>query len=634
MVTGFEVQRRELVLNGKPFGAAGPYEKIVGRLCYAIDPDHPLHRQITDIDLAARDDQGRVTFEGDFYLLAPVESANGSRSLLFDIPNRGRKSTISLFNSTPRVSDPMSEQHFGNGFLMRHGYTLAWAGWQADIQRAPGFMSLDVPRAQGLEGYMRVELKPHSLEARMPLGDLSHVTCPSIPQATIDMHDPAASLRIREHGGADAVELPRSAWRFPDPTHVEVDGGFRPGAIYSVVFRAKDPVILGLGFLAIRDAAAWLRWGTSESGNPCAGAIDRAHLFGMSQNGRFIREMLHRGLDEDESGRMVFDGVLSHIAGAQRGEFNVRFGQPSLLSSQSVGALGPFDDAALYRRLEGRGQAPRIITTNSSWEYWRGDASLVHTDSDGRCDIDPPAFARTYLLAGTQHTTGPIPPLAAEPNTGNRGHHTFNVVDDRPLMRSILHTLDRWVSDGTPPPPSAYPRLSDRTAVQPESLFESFVRIPGVRPPERIGRPRRMDFGELQASGIPCYPPRIGLPYPSFVSEIDTDGNEVAGIRATELRVPLCTYMGWNPRHADNGAPGDIMLMMGSSVPFARTSAERERNADPRRSIDERYTSKESFLDEVRRAAQDLVMQRHLLEEDIDTIVERASQCWNWVHTP
>ena len=291
MLTGFEVQRRELVLNGKPFGAAGPYEKIVGRLCYAIDPDHPLHRQITDIDLAARDDQGRVTFEGDFYLLAPVESANGSRSLLFDIPNRGRKSTISLFNSTPRVSDPMSEQHFGNGFLMRHGYTLAWAGWQADIQRAPGFMSLDVPRAQGLEGYMRVELKPHSLEARMPLGDLSHVTCPSIPQATIDMHDPAASLRIREHGGADAVELPRSAWRFPDPTHVEVDGGFRPGAIYSVVFRAKDPVILGLGFLAIRDAAAWLRWGTSESGNPCAGAIDRAHLFGMSQNGRFIREI-------------------------------------------------------------------------------------------------------------------------------------------------------------------------------------------------------------------------------------------------------------------------------------------------------------------------------------------------------
>ncbi len=238
MVTGFEVQRREIVLNGQSFGAAGPYEKIIGRLRYSVDPAHPLHRQITDIDLAARDDQGRVNFEGDFYLLAPVDSATASRSLLFDVPNRGRKSTISLFNSTPRVSDPTSEQHFGNAFLMRHGYTLAWAGWQADIQREPGFMSLDVPSAQGVEGYMRVELKPHRLEARMPLGDLSHVTCPSIPQATIDMHDSAASLCVREHGGADAVEIPRSAWRFPDSMHVEVDGGFRPGAIYSVVFRA------------------------------------------------------------------------------------------------------------------------------------------------------------------------------------------------------------------------------------------------------------------------------------------------------------------------------------------------------------------------------------------------------------
>lgn len=631
MVIGFELERREIVLNGKPFGAAGPYEKLVGRLLYAVDPAHPRHRQITDIERAARDDQGRVRFEGDFYLLRPVDPTRGARSLLFDIPNRGRKSSISLFNSTPRVSDPSVEQHFGNGYLLRHGYTLAWAGWQADIQREPGFMALDVPRAEGLEGYMRVELKPHSLEARMPLGDLSHVTCPSIPQSTIEPDDPAATLRVREHGGADAVEIPRSAWRFSDPMHVELDGGFRPGAIYSVVFRAEAPPILGLGFLAVRDASAWLRWGSAESGNPCAGTLDRAYLYGMSQNGRFIREMLQRGLDEDERGRMVFDGVLSHIAGAQRGEFNVRFGQPSLLSSHSVGAIEPVDDVTLYRHLAERGRAPRIITTNSSWEYWRGDASLIHTDVTGRSDIEPPHFERTYLLAGTQHTTGPIPPLSAEPNTGNRGHHRFNVVDDRPLMRSLLRALHQWVTKGVEPPPSRFPRVSDGTAVEAESLFDRFRRIPGVCPPVRIGRPRRMNFGPLETSGVPHYPPTIGEPYPSWVSQVDADGNEVAGIRGTELRVPLCTYMGWNPRHADNGAPGDIMLMMGSSVPFARTRADRERRGDPRASVEERYASKTAYLDEVRRAAHDLVTERHLLEEDIDTVVERASLCWDWV---
>ena len=160
---------------------------------------------------------------------------------------------------------------------------------------------------------------------------------------------------------------------------------------------------------------AWLRRAPVSDGNPCAGDLDHAYLFGMSQNGRFIREMLFRGLDEDEEGRMAFDGVMSHIAGAQRGEFNLRFGQPSLMSGNSVGMLEPFADPDLYRHLIQRGRAPRIITTNSAWEYWRGDGSLIHTDVEGARDVEPPEFVRTYLLAGTQHTTGPIPPLPAEP---------------------------------------------------------------------------------------------------------------------------------------------------------------------------------------------------------------------------
>ncbi|MGZ8229009.1 MAG: alpha/beta hydrolase domain-containing protein [Burkholderiales bacterium] len=633
MLIRLDIQRREVVLDGKSFGDTGPYEKIVGTAHYAADPAHPLHRQITDIALARRNAQGCVEYSGDFYLLKPLEAGKGNRRLLFDVSNRGRKSTLGLFNSTPRSPDPTTAQDFGNGFLMRQGYTLAWAGWQADLPREEGVMALEVPRAQGVTDYMRVELRPHTRVATMPLGDLSHFTCPSIPQATIDMHDPQARLSGRAHSGAPAVELPRSAWHFTNPEHIELDGGFAPGAIYSVVFKAVDPFVLGLGFLAIRDAAAWLRWAPASGGNPCASGLERVYLYGQSQNGRFIRQMLHMGLDEDEQGRMVFDAVWSHIAGARRGEFNLRFGQPSLMSSHSVGVLPPFNDAELYERLIRRGRVPRIFTTNSAWEYWRGDASLVHTDSAGNADVEPPGFARTYLLAGTQHTTGPIPPLAAEPNTGNRGHHPFNIVDDRPLMRSALVNLDLWVTEGVEPPPSAFPRLRDGTAVEPESLAGFFAKIPGARPPERIDRIVCLDFGPDANRGIVKYPPKTGAPYPSYVSSIDADGNEVAGIRAAELRVPVATFMGWNPRHAENGAPGDIMLMMGSTLPFARTREERDRSGDPRPSVAERYASKAAYLDRVREATRTLIEMRHVLAEDLEAIVERAGERWDWVQS-
>jgi hypothetical protein len=633
MLTRLEITRREIVLDGMPFGNVGPYEKIIGKAYYACDPGHELNQQIADIALAEKDADGRVRFSGDFYVLKPADVRRSNKRLLLDVPNRGRKSSLGLFNSTPRVPDPTTPQDFGNGFLMRQGYVLAWAGWQADLPSQDGVMALEVPRAKGVVDFVRVELRPHTRVATLPLGDLSHFTCPSLPQPTVDVNDPQARLTVREHSCATASEVPRSEWRFVDPLHIELDGGFKPGAIYSVVFRSADPLIIGLGFLAMRDAAAWLRWAPAASGNPCADMFERAYLYGQSQNGRFIRQMLYMGLDEDEQGRMVFDGVWAHIAGARRGEFNLRFGQPSLLSSLSVGSLPPFNDTELYARLSKRGRAPRIFTTNSSWEYWRGDASLVHTDMDGTRDVEPPEFARTYLLAGTQHTTGPIPPLLAEANTGNRGHHLFNIVDDRPLMRGALVNLDHWVSDGVEPPGSVFPRLSDGTAVKHESLAGFFTKLPGARALAQIERPARLDFGPQADRGIVAYPPGIGAHYPSYVSNIDSDGNEVAGIRAPELLAPLATFMGWNPRHAEQGAPGDIMLMMGSTLPFARTREERTRAGDPRPSIAERYPSKSAYLHHVHEVTQALIAARHVLAEDLEAIVERASLRWDWAQS-
>ncbi|HET7159312.1 MAG TPA: alpha/beta hydrolase domain-containing protein, partial [Burkholderiales bacterium] len=513
-------------------------------------------------------------------------------------------------------------------FLMRRGYTVAWIGWQPDVPRQDGLMQMQAPRAQGVTGFIRCERRPNTHVQTLPLADRYHV-----PHPTIDLNDPQARLTVREHASAQPVEAPRGDWHFSDTRHIQLKGGFKPGFIYTIVYRSNEAPVVGLGLLAVRDTASWLRWASASDGNPCADAIDRAYLFGLSQSGRFLRHLLHLGLDEDEAGRMVFDAVIPHVAGARRGEFNLRLGQPSLNVHESVGSLPPFNDEALYARLRQRGRWPRICAMNSSPEYWRGDASLIHTDVEGARDVEPVEFARTYLFAGTQHTPGPLPPLDADASTGSRGLNRFNVVDYAPLLRAALVNVDRWVSEDVAPPTSAYPRIADGTAVEAESLAAFYRSVPGVRFPDRIKRPTRLDFGPDIARGIATYPPVEGAPYRTYVSAIDGDGNEIAGIRPPELMSPLATFAGWNTRHPDEGAPGDLMSMMGSTLPFALTHAERERNGDPRLSIAERYASRAAYLDHVRENTVKSIAQRHVLAEDLEAIVERAGLRWDWIHT-
>jgi hypothetical protein len=510
---------------------------------------------------------------------------------------------------------------------MRHGYTIAWVGWQTDVPRRDGLMALDAPRAQGVTGFIRCEMRPNKRVQTLPLADRYH-----IPNPTLDIEDRAARLLMKAHAGAAAVEVPRSAWRFADPGHIELAEGFTPGAIYDVIYRSADPQIVGLGFLAVRDCGAYLRW-AADGVNPCADAIERAYLFGVSQTGRFLRHLLHLGLDETEQGKPVYDAVIPHIAGARRGEFNLRFGQPSLNAKGAVGELPPFHDKALFARIGERANPPKVFLTNSAAEYWRGDASLIHTDPEGVRDLEPSAFVRIYLLAGTQHTPGALPPLEADPNTGDRGEQRFNVVDYAPLMRAALVNLDRWVTDAVEPPVSAFPRLADGTAVTAESTGEFFRKLPGVRCADRITRPLALDFGPDIERGIAAYPPKTGAPYRTYVSKLDADGNELAGIRPAELLVPLATYCGWNLRHPDTGAGGDLMQMMGATLAFAPNRAAREKSGDPRASIEERYASRDAYLAAVREATSRLIASRHVLAEDLDAIVARAGRLWDYFVT-
>ncbi len=642
-VTALEIASRALVLDGRPFGDAGPYEKIAGILRFETDPAHAVNRDITDLDLAPRNAAGRVESWADFYLLQPADPARGRRRLLLDVPNRGRKVALGMFNSTPRAADPSTAEDFGNGFLMRWGYTVAWVGWQPDVPRRDGMMALGAPAARGttgpLTGRLRCQWRPNARVDTVPLADRYH-----IPYPAADLDDAEAELSAREHAGAPRVPVARSAWRFaPDASHLHLPGGFEPGRIYELIYRAESPAVVGMGLLAVRDTAAWLRWDAAP-GNPAAGRLDRAYAFGVSQSGRFLRHLLYLGLNEDEAGHQVFDAFFPHVAGARRGEFNMRFGQPSLNATTSVGSLFPFNDAdqhdpvsgqrgALLARLEAAGRRPKIFTVNTSAEYWRGDASLVHADVEGRVDVEPLPHVRVYLFAGTQHTPGALPPPAADPNTGDRGRAPFNTVDYAPLLRAALVNLDAWVSDGVAPPPSAVPRHADGSAVPAESTASTFTAIPTVRFPDRLSRPVRLDFGSDWARGVAsALPPKVGAPYVTHVSAVDDDGNETAGIRPPELLAPLATFTGWNLRHPSQGAPGDLMSMMGSTLPFPTTAAERTRAGDPRASLEERYGSRAAYLERVRAVATEGVARRHLLAEDVSAIVARAGALWDLVH--
>jgi hypothetical protein len=630
-VTALEIQRREPVLGGRHFGEAGAYEKIVGVLRFAVDPALPIHAEITDLDRAPRNTAGLVEGSADFYLLRPVGGGNGA--LLLDLANRGRKVALSTLNSAVRVPDPTTETDFGNGFLLRHGFTVAWVGWQHEVPKQDGLMAMQAPIVRGLEGLVRCEWRPNARVPQLPMADRYHV-----PQPTADLTDPTARLLVRSHASAPIREVPRASWHFPDATHVALDGGFEPGAIYDLIYRSKDPAVTGFGFITMRDTTSWLRHGSAADGNPCAGALDRAYAIGVSQSGRFLRHFLYLALNEDERGRRVFDAIVPHVAGARRGEFNMRFGQPSLNARESVGSLFPFTDVeqvdeltgergALLTRQAQRGGLPKIFLTNTSAEYWRGDGSLIHTDVEGREDVGSRPEVRVYHFAGTQHSSGALPPSTEDPNTGSRARHTFNIVDYAPLLRAALVNLDLWVAKGIEPPPSAVPRIADGTAVPHESLEKVFTAIPGVRFPSEIERPQRLDFGPDWPHGIAStLPPKTGASFVSRVSAVDDDGNEVSGVRPVELAVPLGTFMGWNPRHPDQGAPGDLVDMIGSTVPFCRTADERARRGDPRPSIAERYATRESYLARVRAAADALVEARHMLAEDVDAVVTRAGR--------
>jgi Alpha/beta hydrolase domain len=666
-VIAFDLALRRPLADGQRFGDVGAYEELKGRLSFAIDPAHPANAGITDVALAPRGASGRVEFAADVSILLPVERGRANGRLLVDVVNRGNTVSVPDFNHATRPvfgpdSDPNPPIDVGDGFLMRRGYTVVSCGWQGDLPDLPGLFRRHAPEAldaQGrpLLGLVYTQLQPARAVASMLLSDRGHH-----PYPAADLEEAGAVMTVRDQPDGPPAVIPRSRWHFAraieggvmaDPGHVYLEGGFEKGRLYQVAYTAMGAPVLGLGIAAIRDCASWLKHGTAAEGHPLPGALGHALAYGRSQTGRLLRTLIYCDINLDEAGREALDGVLANVAGGMRGEFNQRFGQNSKDRPHMMAHLFPFTDlpqadattgatGALHARIAARGSRVKVFYTNTSAEYHRGDASLIHTDPDGRRDVACGPNTRVYHFAGTEHRLGVWPPtdtqVAAADATGTveRSGNLRGTVNYGRLLRACLVHLDGWVSEERQPPPSAHPLLQDGTAVDPEQLAKVFDAIPQAHYPPHHPRPRRLDFDPDPATGQPRrLPPRDGAPYGSRVSAVDGDGNEVAGIVLPELRVPLATHTGWNPRHPDIGGEQQLLVFAGSTLPFPRTRAEREAAGDPRQSIEERYRSRDEYLAAVRRAALDLCALRYLLEEDVDLSVTMAARMWDaWAAAP
>ncbi len=641
-VTRVEVLSRSDVLAGRAFGSSGAYEKVIARVYFEIDPRDAHNRQIVDIDKAPRNARGQVEFSADLYLLKPKEMNRGNKAVLLEIPNRGGKAMLRFFNRARSSPDPSAEAEFGDGFLMNQGFTLCWLGWQFDVPDTGGAMRLYPPIAtengKTITGLVRADFVFGSKVYDASLGHRGQNAYP-----VMDPDNRDYVLTVRDTVLGERQRIARDEWQFarmtngklvPDPTYIYLKSGFEPGRIYEIVYRAQNPVVVGTGLAAARDLISFFKY------QPDAlVSVRRAYGFGISQTGRFLRHFLYEGFNADERNRKVFDGIDAHVAGGGRGSFNYRFAEASRDASAFSTFLYPTDtfpftdveqtDPETGERdgllSHAKNQPlPKLFYTFSSYEYWGRAASLVHTNPDGKSDAKMMNDTRVYFFAGGQH--GP----AAFPPTKPASRQLASPNDYLWSMRAMIVALDRWVKDGTPPPPSRYPRLSDGTLVRPVAV--RFPAIPGVEFPQLIHEAYRVNYGpQFKREGIASLePPRVGRAFPIFVPQVDGDGIDLGGIRMPEVAVPLATYTGWNLRDPKTGAPKEIVDFTGSYIPFARTRAERLQANDPRASIAERYQSREHYLALYKEAALRLIADGYLLEQDMAALLKRANDYWDY----
>ena len=631
---------RLVVEHRLPIGSNG-YEELSGRAYGEVNPRHPLNGIITDLELAPRNSQGSVEYVSTFTILKPVDMSQASGVLLYVVPNRGRVNLRS------------------GGFFedaRRQGHVLVASGWQADLAPVEGLETLEVPVARHADGSTItgpvlarfVDMPPDTMTLPILRGRMVGTAEPASLDTSL------ATLTRRASEGGVVIPIHSDAWAFadcgsrvfpglPDPRKVCVAGGFDPGYLYELVYTAKDPKVHGIGFAATRDLVAYLRHGRGndpEGDHILQRKITATVSQGNSQSGTFLRSFIHLGFNQDEAGRIVFDGSNPHIA-ARLLAMNVRFAAPSGAAgmyepgsdgivwwSSYIDEARSLGKGSLLGRCMSTGTCPKIVETFGSAEFYNLRASPMLVGTGAKFDIPLPSNVRRYYFPGVRH------------GGGQGGFDTTLDRDDccellpnpnpsRYAMRALRTALIEWVVKGTQPPPSQYPRLDRGELSSPTRLTLGFPTIPGVPLPDGVLVPlfeydygKEFDYQDLSGV-ITIQPPPVRQVLPTLVPTVDADGNETSGVASVLHQVPLGTYTGWNTIR-QGFYKGEIRRNAGGYIPFARTRAERLVKGDPRPSLEERYGSHENYVAHVRVAAERLVKGRYLLQDDAERLINEA----------
>ena len=640
-----EIASRNDVHNGKPFGDAGAYERITGRVYFSLPVDNLHNQRIVDLRNAVNLKNGEVEFSADFVAVRPKDAHKGNGSLLLEVPNRGRGRILSLVDG----GDWDLAADAGDGWLLRNGFTIVSLGWQWDASGADALRFVaPIAKENGMTitGLLRGDLMPAKAMPEIPLGHLivGSIGGSEYPVAAPD--DIRNVLTVRDSRAGQRTVISRSDWQFAHTVdgkltlsdrHIHLNGGFQPGKIYEYVYVVADPVVAGGGLAAIRDFASYAKR-ARDAVTPAA----RVYGEGISQNGRFLRDFLYQGFNADEEGRIALDGVLAHVAGAGRGSFNYRFAQPSRDAQPTSSVFFPTDifpftdqpekdpvtgeTGGLLDRAVADKVVPKIFFSNTSYEYWGRAAALIHVSADGKQEAAISDNVRIYHFTGLQHFSGPFPP---EKGKGDLlGQQPQSPLPVKYFWRAMIANMDAWVRSNTLPPGGSYPKMADGTLVPlPEYALPA---IPGINRPHEANEAWRLDFGPNWRNGIlSMQPPKVSEPFPVLVPQVDADGNERDGVRLPEITVPLATYTAWNLRDPSIGAPDQRVSFEASYLPFPTTAAEREKTGDPRKAIAERYASRDDYLARYKNAVDDLVKQRWILPEDREAMLQRGEQEWS-----
>ena len=603
-----EVTRVEVISRTDVAGY--DYEQIKGKVYFSVDPKSPANQRIADIDKAPTGADGRVEFSADMLAFRPKSGGNGIA--LVDVVNRG---TTTAF----RLNRTAGANLVGDGFLMKQGFTVICIGWEFDVRAREGVIRIDVPVATDkgapITGIVRAAFIPDRSETTYTVGDAA-------AYAPIDVNDPAATLTVHGRPSTKSETIPRASWTMAGNV-ITLTTGFEAGRNYEISYKAANPPISGLGLAAVRDITSHAKYVAAER-------LKFAIALGVSQSGRFLRQFLYDGMNTDEKGRQVFDGVMAHIAGGARLDVNRRWATPTGLGTYAATAF-PFANEAEKDPVSGvtdglldnpraRQNQPKIFYTNTGVEYWGGgrSAALVHTKADGSKDITLPANVRAYFFAGNQHGPSAFPPPSGQ------GQQKANPTDYWWNMRALVVAMSKWVSADTMPPPSQYPQLGNGTLVKASAV--AFPNIPGVQSPRTLTAGTRMSL-DLAPGTVGA-----GAPLPFLVPQVDADGNERAGIHLPEVSVPLATYTGWNFRSAKIGGTDQLVSLMGSYIPLTASKAEREAAKDPRSSIGERYASRDQYMDKINQSIAALVKDGYLLADDAQSLAKRASEHWEYAN--